>query len=149
MVSDIAIGEIHDTAEAAQRRVVRHEHRVLLAGSVTQAAAAMDARGWDVLLFTDIETGMDAVLYRGGPYGMRLARQHRRGLPTDTQTPALIVDARSTPYLEESEAVERLCRFGLPFLFFNDPRDGRGRLLSRGHDGALIVVAPRPTDSGR
>ncbi|WP_431965827.1 sigma 54 modulation/S30EA ribosomal C-terminal domain-containing protein [Nocardia sp. bgisy134] len=148
MGSDIAISEIEDAAGTA-RPVVRREHRVLLVGSVAEAAAELVARGREALLFTDIETGMDAVLYRGGPYGVRLARQHRRGLPGDSEAPALTVDARPTPYLEESEAVERLCRFGLSFVFFNDPGDGRGRLLYRGHDGDLIVVAPRSTETGR
>ncbi|MEV0032543.1 sigma 54 modulation/S30EA ribosomal C-terminal domain-containing protein [Nocardia sp. NPDC050793] len=148
MSSDTAISDIDDAAQTA-RPVVRHEHRVLPVVSVAEAAAEMAARGGEALLFTDIETGMDAVLYRGGPYGVRLARQHRRGLPSDAQAPALTVDARPTPYLEETEAVERLCRFGLPFVFFNDPRDGRGRLLSRGHDGELTVVTPRPTETER
>ncbi|MFI7003423.1 hypothetical protein [Nocardia sp. NPDC050175] len=49
------------------------------------------------------------------------------------------------PYLSEHEAADRLCRYGLPFLFYPDPRDRRGRLFCRRYDGDLALI--EPTDS--
>ncbi len=41
----------------------------------------MDAMDYDVHIFTDTTTGEEAVVYRAGPAGLRLARQHRERLP--------------------------------------------------------------------
>lgn len=60
----------------AEALVTRRKPVVLRRATPLQAIAAMDAMDYDVHLFTDAETGEDAVVYRAGPSGLRLARQH-------------------------------------------------------------------------
>ncbi|WP_433664611.1 sigma 54 modulation/S30EA ribosomal C-terminal domain-containing protein [Nocardia sp. CA-128927] len=124
------------------RPIVRRKRCALLNATVAEAIAVLESMDYDAHLFIDAETGLDAVVYRAGPRGARLARQHRLGLPTAGESLALTVNPLPTPYLSEGEAVDRLCRYGLPFLFYADPRDRRGRLLYRRYDGDLAVVAP-------
>ncbi|MEU7143937.1 sigma 54 modulation/S30EA ribosomal C-terminal domain-containing protein [Nocardia sp. NPDC046473] len=124
------------------RPIVRRKRCALLNATVAEATVVLEAMDYDAHLFTDTETGMDAVVYRAGPRGARLARQHRLGLPTAAASLALTVNPFQTPYLSEHEAADRLCRYGLPFLFCTDPRDGRGRLFYRRYDGDLAVIAP-------
>jgi hypothetical protein len=114
-----------------------------------QAVAVMDAMDYDVHLFTDAETREEAVVYRAGPSGLRLARQHRMYPPgwswlsTAAVPPVpLIVNSRPTPTLSEAAAVGRLCEHGLRFLFFTDPATGRGQLVYPRYDGNLGLVTP-------
>lgn len=130
--------------------IVRRKPVRLLRGSPLQAVAVMDAMDYDVHLFTDAETGEDAVVYRAGPSGLRLARQHRMSPPGWAWSPPtgsgppvpLIVNSRLTPTLAEHAAVARLCEHDLRFLFFTDPATGRGRLLYPRYDGNLGLVTP-------
>ncbi|MFC7615403.1 hypothetical protein ACFQV2_19745 [Actinokineospora soli] len=46
------------------------------------------------------------------------------------------------PRLTEREAVARLAASGEAVLFYVDPADGRGRVLRRGGDGGLVLIAP-------
>ncbi|RBO93661.1 sigma 54 modulation/S30EA-like ribosomal protein [Nocardia puris] len=132
----------------APRPVVRHKRFRLAVCSVLEAVAVLDAMDYEAHLFTDATTGSDAVVYRGGPFGVRLARQCCGGLPCRTGRLALTVDARHTRRFDEREAAAHLCRYGLPFLFHTDPRTGRGQLLYRRHDGDLAVVSPADTPKG-
>lgn len=132
----------------AARPVVRHKRFRLTVCSVPEAVAVLDAMDYEAHLFTDAATGSDAVVYRGGPFGIRLARQCCGGMPCHTGHLALTVDARHTPRLDEREAAAHLCRYGLPFLFHTDPRTGRGKLLYRRYDGDLAVVGPVETPKG-
>lgn len=115
------------------------------------AAAVMDAMDYDAHLFTDADTGEDAVIYRAGPRGLRLARQHSVHPPRSaTGGPGpLTINPRPAPILVETQAVARVCEHGLPFLFYTDPNSGRGRLLYRRYDADLTLIAPtdRHTDA--
>lgn len=104
------------------------------------AAAMLDATDYDAHLFTDTDTGEDAVVFRAGPAGVRLARQHRMRPPSTAS--ALTIHPHPTPTLTESAAVRRLCDHGLPFLFYTDTHTQRGRLAYRRYDGNLGLVAP-------
>ncbi|BBX75710.1 dormancy associated translation inhibitor [Mycobacterium shinjukuense] len=111
------------------------------------AVAAMDAMDYDVHLFTDAESGEDAVVYRAGPSGLRLARQRHVYPPgwswsAGSAVPPvpLVVSSRPTPVLTEDSAVGRMCEHGLPFLFFTDPVTGRGRLLYPRYAGDLGLI---------
>jgi hypothetical protein len=104
---------------------------------------------YDVHLFTDAETGEDAVVYRAGPSGLRLARQRRMlppgwswSPPTASPPVPLIVNSRPTPTLWKAAAVGRVCEYGLRFLFFTDPASGRGQLLYPRYDGDLALITP-------
>ncbi len=132
-------------AVITRRKPVRPLH-----GSPVKAVAAMDAMDYDVHLFTDAETGEEAVVYRAGPSGLRLARQHRMhppgwswSPPTGSVPPVpLVVNSRPTPTLSEDAAAARLREHGLRFLFFTDPTAGRGQLLYPRYDGNLGLVSP-------
>lgn len=133
----------------AEALVTRRKPVVLRRATPLQAIAAMDAMDYDVHLFTDAETGEDAVVYRAGPSGLRLARQHhvfppgwsRCRAPTGPPVP-LIVNSRPTPVLTEAAAVDRAREHGLPFLFFTDQATGRGQLLYSRYDGNLGLITP-------
>ncbi|MBF6128660.1 sigma 54 modulation/S30EA ribosomal C-terminal domain-containing protein [Nocardia brasiliensis] len=120
--------------------VVRRKRCALSRATVTEATTVLATMDYDAHLFVDVETGMDAVVYRAGPRGVRLARQHRLGLPAGAAPSTLTVNPYPTLHLSEQEAAERLCRYGLPFLFSTDPASGRGRLLYRRYDGDLTSV---------
>ncbi|AYF74897.1 hypothetical protein D7D52_14655 [Nocardia yunnanensis] len=106
------------------------------------AVAAMDAADYDAHLFTDRETGEDAIVYWAGPLGIRLARQRNRQAPRLSLPMLDAADSPATPTHTERQAAIRLCRYGLPFLFYTDPYDGRGRLLYRRYDGDLALLIP-------
>jgi len=111
-------------------------------GAPCQAAAAMCALDYDAYLFTDLETGEDAVVYRCGPTGLRLARQYRRHPPVTPTMPEMSVNSRATATLDVAEAARRLGQARLPHLFFTDPATGRGNLAYRRYDGGVGLIRP-------
>ncbi|QBS45356.1 hypothetical protein DMB37_40035 [Nocardia sp. CS682] len=130
-------------AVTEERPIVRRKACALAVGDPAAATRAMDAMDYDAHLFIDAQTGHDAVIFWAGPLGVRLARQHLAPPQSEpAQTVPLTVDPRPAPLLTDREAAARLCRYGLPFVFFTEPRSGRGRLLYRRHDGDLAIVLP-------
>ena len=113
-----------------------------------QAAQVMDAMDYDAHLFTDVDTGEDAVVYRAGPSGLRLARQHQvfppGWSPSNLSGPPvpLVVNPRRAPALTEAAAVGRMREHRARLLFFTDPTSGRGQLLYPRYDGNLGLIAP-------
>ncbi len=107
------------------RPIVRRKDRRLQVISAAHAARVLDAMDYDAHLFTDAESGSDAVVCWTGPLGVRTLRQ-----------------PDGIPALTDDEAADRLCRRGLPYLFFGHPDTGRGRLLYRRFDGDLGLVTP-------
>ncbi len=131
----------------AEAVITRRKPVVLQRGTPLEAAAAMDAMDYDVHLFSDAETGEDAVVYRAGPSGLRLARQRHMYPPGWSWSPPtvappvpLIVNSLPTPELSEAAAVDRVCEQGLRFLFFTDPATGRGQLLYLRYDASLGLI---------
>ncbi len=108
-----------------------------------EAIATMDAMDYDAHLFTDAETGEDAIVYWAGPRGVRFARQWRLRPPRGMDELPLTMNPHRVPVLAEHQAAARLCRYGLPFLFCTDIADRRGRLLYRRYDGDVGVVIAR------
>ena len=114
-----------------------------------QAAEVMDAMDYDAHLFTDVETREDAVVYRAGPSGLRLARQRQVfppgwSLSSNLSGPPLplVVNPRRAPVLTEAAAVRRMREHRSRSLFFTDPASGRGELLYPRYDGNLGLIAP-------
>ncbi|MEU0506382.1 sigma 54 modulation/S30EA ribosomal C-terminal domain-containing protein [Nocardia sp. NPDC005998] len=131
------------------RPIVRRKHCALLTGTPAEATAVMDAMDYDAYLFIDAETGEDAVVSWADSLGIQMARQRTTiapEAPTDrpltVNSLPVIMTAQPAPTLLEEAAVTRLCRNGLPFLFFTDADTGRGRLLYRRYDGDLTIVVP-------
>lgn len=124
------------------RPIVRRKRCVLRCADPATATRVLDALDYDAHLFVDAESGEDAVVYWAGPLGVRLARQHRTRLPEGPAGMTLTVNPHPAPHLTESDAASRVCRFGLPHLFFTEADSGRGRLLYRRYDGDLASVQP-------
>ncbi|WP_277395998.1 sigma 54 modulation/S30EA ribosomal C-terminal domain-containing protein [Mycobacterium camsae] len=129
--------------------VVRRKPVALQRTTPLQAVAVMDGMDYDAHLFTDAETGEDAVVYRAGPSGLRLARQRHVFPPGWAWSPGvsgpqvpLIVNSRMTPTLSEPDAVRRACDHSLRLLFYTDRETGRGQLLYPRHDGNLGLLVP-------
>lgn len=97
------------------------------------AVAVMDLMDYPAHLFVDSDTGLDAVVYRAGPTGYRLARVLPVPPPAPNTIP-LTVDPRPAPPLEPEQAMSRLDETGLGHLFFTDPATGRGQLIYRRFD---------------
>ncbi|WP_223885743.1 sigma 54 modulation/S30EA ribosomal C-terminal domain-containing protein [Nocardia colli] len=125
------------------RPIVRRKQVDLLTGSPAEATAVMDVMDYDAYLFTDAESGTEAVVAWGDPLGVRLFRQDAdvRIPPTVNLLP-LTADSAPAPILDEERAAHVLCHHGLPFLFFTEQHSGRGRLLYRRYDGDLSIVEP-------
>ncbi|MFF2044443.1 sigma 54 modulation/S30EA ribosomal C-terminal domain-containing protein [Kitasatospora sp. NPDC058170] len=107
------------------------------------AARTMDAMDYDIHLFTDPATETDAVVYRVGPTGYRLARTAAAGPPTRPAVP-LTLNPCGAPELTDQQAVGRLLAADLPFLFFAQPATRRGRVLYRRFDGRLGLITAAP-----
>ncbi|MGQ4615922.1 sigma 54 modulation/S30EA ribosomal C-terminal domain-containing protein [Nocardia sp. R7R-8] len=124
--------------------VVRRKTVPLVTGSPLAATAIMDAMDYDAHLFTDAETGEDAIVHRAGPFGLRIARQRSVHTPRSiADRPGLFtINPRRAPELTEAGAVERVCDYSLPFLFYTDSASGRGRLVYRRYDGGLTLITP-------
>jgi hypothetical protein len=128
---------------AEDRQLVRHKAYKLVTASADEAAFDMDLMDYDFHLFTDAESGHDAVIYRGGSTGYRVAFV---GGPPDGWAPPtavpVTVSPRPTPLLSVFEAMNQLNGTGRPFLFFADLVTGEGRVLYRRYDGHYGLIAP-------
>ncbi|MFF0533459.1 sigma 54 modulation/S30EA ribosomal C-terminal domain-containing protein [Nocardia amikacinitolerans] len=135
-----------------QRPIIRRKNCALLTGTPAEATAVMDAMDYDAYLFTDAETGEDAIVHWSDSFGVRLVRQWTTITPLERIRPLsanslpLTVHSEPSPLLSESEAATTLCGAGLPFLFFTDVETRRGHLLYRRYDGDLTIVAPAEND---
>lgn len=106
------------------------------------ASEILDAMDYNMHLFTDVETGEEAVVYRAGPTGLRLVRQRHVHPPREPGPDALVVNSRPAPTLTEDTALARLCDHRLHFVFFTDADSGRGKLLYPRYDGGIGLITP-------
>jgi ribosome-associated translation inhibitor RaiA len=125
---------------ATARQIVRRKTLAIEPVTVDEAAYDMELLDHDFYLFTDAQTGADAVIYRRPDGGY--------GVYGEVETPVLeaspVLKRHGTPpTLSEREARERLDVGGERFVFYRDPVSGRGRVLYRRYDGhyGLILAA--------
>jgi hypothetical protein len=107
-----------------------------------QAAAILHAMDYSVYLYTDADTGEDAVVHRCGPTGLCLARQRTNRPPLLPSILPLTVNPRRAPVLTPGQAASRMSDGWLPFVFYTDHRSRRGNLLYRRYDGRLGLITP-------
>jgi hypothetical protein len=127
---------------ATERRIVRRKAYQLARCAPGVAALRMDALDHDVHVFTDIDTGEDAVVYRIGPTGYRLARQASMAPSARPELVPLTINVRPVPVLAAAQAVARLSATDLAYLFFTDADTGRGNVLYRRFDGHYGLIGP-------
>lgn len=133
---------VRPAVAGAGARIARRKEPALVWCSPEAAARTMDAMDYHIHLFTDPATETDAVVYRVGPTGYRLARTVAAG-PPGRRTAPITLSPYGAPRLTEAQAVDRLEAAELPFLFFAHPASGRGRVLYRRFDGRLGLIAGR------
>lgn len=133
----------------SEAQIIRRKSVVLERITPLEAVAVMDTMDYDVHLFSDAETGEDAVVYRAAPSGLRLAHQYRTAPPgqswpsrSASTPPPLIANSRPTPALSDIAAVTLLRMHGRQFLFFTDPGTGRGKLVYPRYDTSLGLITP-------
>lgn len=125
-----------------ERQVVRRKTFAPTEATPLDAVADMELLDYDFYLFTDRDTGQDAVVYRAPPTGYRLAELEPP--PPTWPEPAvpITVSPHPAPRLSLPEAIERLNLTGLPFVFFADAETGRGHVLYRRYDGHYGLISP-------
>lgn len=125
-----------------ERQVLRRKTYAPTQLAPQDAVDDMELLDYDFYLFTDRDTGLDAVVYRAAPTGYRLAEL----APPPPTWPEPVVPITASPHpaprLSPAEAIERLNLTGLPFVFFADAVTGRGHVLYRRYDGHYGLISP-------
>jgi hypothetical protein len=107
-----------------------------------QAAWEMHRMGYGFQLFTEEATGGDAVIYRGGSTGYRLARLVSGPTWLALSNVPITLSPHPAPTLTVAAARQRLESTGLLFLFFADADTGRGMVLYHRYDGHYGLITP-------
>jgi hypothetical protein len=126
---------------AEERQIVRHKSFSPARVSPDEAAWEMYRMDYDFHLFTEAATGVDAVIYRGGPTGYRMARLAGPGWLDLSQVP-ITLSPHPAPTMTVAQARQRLEATGWPFVFFADADAGRGSVLYHRYDGHYGLITP-------
>lgn len=124
--------------EIRRRKIVRLRHE-----TADDAAFFMDAMDYDFHLFFCVDTWQDSMVFRCGPTGYRVAPLSLRdGLPQRRALP-ITVSPRPAPRLTQQEALMRLRRTEMPFVFFADAGADRpcGSVLYQRYDGHYGLIS--------
>lgn len=127
-----------------ERAVVRRPTWSAEASTFDEAVFDLETLDLEFLLFTDLASGLDAVVHRRprGTYAVRLAEAPGDELRT-ASTAAIEFDPVPTPHISIDEARERLDAAHESWLFFVEPTSGRGHVLYRRDDGHDGLITPR------
>ncbi|GAA4093268.1 MULTISPECIES: sigma 54 modulation/S30EA ribosomal C-terminal domain-containing protein [Actinomadura] len=123
------------------RELVRHKSFTLATETPDEAAFDLETLDYGFLLFADVETGQDSVIYRAEG-GYRLAQVAPRRSRRAPLAVPLTISAHPAPRLSLLEATERLETSGMPWLFFLDTATGRGNVLYHRYDGHYGLITP-------
>lgn len=127
---------------AEERQLIRHKSFSPPRVSPDEAAWEMDQLDYDFHLFTEAATGSDAVVYRGGPTGYRLARVGSGTTQPGPSDVPLTMSPHPAPELTIPQARQRLEETGWPFVFFATADTGRGSVLYHRYDGHYGLITP-------
>lgn len=125
-----------------QRQVIRHKSFSPARLSPAEAAWEMDQMDYDFHLFTESATGTDAVVYRGGPTGYRLARVASGPDGLGLSEVPLTLSPHRAPELSLAQARQRLEEGGWPFVFYTDAATARAAVLYHRYDGHYGLITP-------
>jgi ribosome-associated translation inhibitor RaiA len=126
-----------------ERQLVRH--KTYASGEMTpdEAADALDLLGHDFLLFTNIVTGADAVIFYDEEHGLELIDASNRD---DAVGPDTVAPIRLSKFVARhasvAEAIEELDLDLTRFVFFVDARSDRGNVAYHRYDGHYGVITP-------
>lgn len=135
----------HFAGTAAEPSVICQVSRASGGLTAVEAAAELDLLDYDFLLFTDVLTGADSMIYRSGSgYALALVR---RDHPASTfPVPESIrVSDQSVPRLAAADAILRLEALGEQFMFYLDEDSGRGNVVYHRYDGDYGLATPSPS----
>jgi ribosome-associated translation inhibitor RaiA len=128
-----------------ERELVRQKTFAVGAMTPDEAVFDLELLDHDFYLFTNSETGEDNVVARSAGSGYEL--QEPSGMCSLAKVAAPIQHSPTRPpRLGVEEATELLDLGDLPFVFFVDPDDGRGRVLYRRYDGHYGLIVPAEED---
>lgn len=122
---------------AEDRQLIRRKTFALEPLTPDEAAFDMELLGHDFLLFTDLSSGHDAVVWRTET-GYRV--QGDVSAAERASTASQVEFDGPVPTLTEEEALQRLDLTGAPFVFYLDPGTARGRILYLRYDGHCGVI---------
>ncbi|WP_280221925.1 sigma 54 modulation/S30EA ribosomal C-terminal domain-containing protein [Nocardia neocaledoniensis] len=125
-----------------EREILRRKSFALAEETCDEAAFDMALLDYDFHLFTESGSGVDSVLYRPGPTGLRLAQLDPRPDQVSAGSEAVSISSARAPELGVDAAVDRLEVTGWPFVFFRDPERGRGQVLYHRYDGHYGLLTP-------
>jgi hypothetical protein len=128
---------------ADERKIARRKSFAMAPCTIDEAAQEMELLDYDFHLFTEKQTGMACVLYRGGPTGYRLALV--APATEDQLAPfelPLTISPHTAPCMTVEQACERLALLGVPFLFFVDAVQGRASVLYVRYDRHFGLITP-------
>lgn len=128
---------------ADERRIVRRKSFTVGEMTCDEAADTLDLLGHDFLLFANLTTGADAVVFYGDDHGLELIDASGRtdAIAADTVAPVRL-SHHGTPRGTVEEAVAQLDVDVLPFVFHLDPKTERGSVVYLRYDGHYGVITP-------
>ena len=130
-----------------ERRLVRRKSFSVGEMTCDEAADTLDLLGHDFLLFTNLATGADAVLFYaddtvpGGVLELIDASGRADAVGEGTIAPVRL-SHHGVPACRAADAVEQLDLDTLPFVFHLDPDTGRGSVVYRRYDGHYGCITP-------
>ncbi len=132
-----------------EREVVRHKTFALEPMTCDEAAFDLDMLGHDFYLFTESESGREAVIFHTDDGRLGLLRWASAQPSTNGSTGTadntavdVTVLRQDPPELTLSEAEERLDNGHERFVFFLNPETGRGNVIYRRYDGHYGLITP-------
>ncbi len=126
-----------------EREVVRHKTFALAPMTCDEAAWDLDMLGHDFYLFTDIESGADAVICHAEDDGhLELHRAAASAQPPSPTAASIVLVAHAPPELTLEEAQERLDASRERFVFFLSVDTNRGNVVYRRYDGHYGLINP-------
>jgi ribosome-associated translation inhibitor RaiA len=126
---------------ADEREVVRTKTFAVDEMTPDEAVFDLELLDHDFYLFKNLETGEDNVVARSPVSGYELLEPSATCALTET---AARIEHSTTrpPTANVEQAIEVLEESALPFVFFVDPDDGRGRVLYHRYDGHYGLIGP-------
>jgi ribosome-associated translation inhibitor RaiA len=126
-----------------EREIVRHKTFTTAEATIDEAVFDLESMDYDFLLFTELGSGLDALVERAenGRYGVAFA-----GSPVPTEAPssaaAVSFVPDPAPVLSLTEARGNLDTTDDRRVFFTDSTSGRGHVLYRRLDGHYGLLYP-------